>query len=101
MTMVGQDPSAKYQDELQIQVEDKDLKITMMWSVEAFQDNLEMMRQAYAQHQNKLMSKTFDASIIKTVDKEVFNSNAAKTMTNFTAQFQVDPETSEDLEQFF
>lgn len=36
MTMVGQDPSAKYQDELQIQVEDRDLKITMMWSVEAF-----------------------------------------------------------------
>ena len=57
----------------------------MMWSVDAFQDNLEMMRQAYAQYQNQMMSKTFDASIMKTVDKEVFNSNAAKTMTNFNA----------------
>ena len=73
----------------------------MMWSVDVFQDNLEMMRQAYAQYQNQLMSKTFDASVIKTVDREVFNSNASKTMKNFRQEFLINPEAAEDLEQMF
>ena len=44
--MISDDSTAKFQDELQVQVEDKDQKLTMMWSVEQFQDNLDMMRQA-------------------------------------------------------
>lgn len=45
------------------------------------------------------MSKTHDVNILKTVDKEVFNSNASKTMTeNFTKQFSV---SGEDIEQMF
>lgn len=58
-----------------------------------------MMRQAHIQYQNKLMSKTFDSQILKTVEKEVFNSNASKTMTNFADNFLMPP--ADDLEQMF
>lgn len=44
------------------------------------------------------MSKTFDQSVLKTVDKEVFNTNASKTMTNFADQFLTTPDAAEDLE---
>lgn len=71
----------------------------MMWMLDDFQDKLDMMRTAYAQFQNQQMSRTHDVNILKTVDKEVFNSNASKTMTeNFAKQFSV---SGEDIEQMF
>jgi hypothetical protein len=63
-----------------------------MWTVEDFEDKLDMMRTGYAQYQNQQFSKTCDASILKTVDKEVFNSNAYKTMTDFPQQMLSNPE---------
>ena len=98
MTIAG--GNAKFEDELSVQVEDMDLKITMMWSIDDFTDKLDMMRNAYAQFQNMQFSKTHDASILKTVDKEVFNSNASKTMSeSFSKNFMANPE--EDVSQMF
>lgn len=100
MTIAGN--NAKFQDELQVQVEDRDLKITMMWGVDDFTDKLDMMRTAYAQFQNQQLSKTHDESILKTVDKEVFNTNASKTMSEqFSKNFLTNPEDQEDIDQFF
>ena len=73
----------------------------MMWTVEDFQDKLDMMRTGYAQYQNQQFSKTHDESILKTVDKEVFNSNAYKTITDLPQQFFPNPEDQEDLEELF
>lgn len=90
MTVHG--PDSKMEEELSIQVEDQDLKITMMWTVEDFQDKLDMMRTGYATYQDQKLSKTYDASLLKTVDKEVFNTRASQTMfENFDKGFMPNP----------
>jgi hypothetical protein len=75
MTIEGSEQGLKMQDELNIQVEDKDNKFTMMWDVEEFKDKLEMMRQAFNAFQDKQMQKTHDEKTLKMVDKQLFNTN--------------------------
>ena len=53
MTIMGGSGTEQLKDELQVQVEDRDLKITLMWTVEDFEDKLDMMRTGYAQYQNQ------------------------------------------------